>query len=121
MTNRAYNRLKLILQLVLPAFGAFYFGLAEIWNLPYGTEVVGSLAVINVFLGVIVTTMSNRYWSSDVPYSGDLVRVDSDNGPVLGVELSDDLNSIMSREMVVFRPTDIFEGGADSTPTVVGE
>ena len=36
MSNKVYDVLKYIAQIVLPALGALYFALAKIWNFPYG-------------------------------------------------------------------------------------
>lgn len=61
MNNRLYDVLKYIAQIVLPALGALYFGLAKIWGLPYGTEVVGTIAVLDTFLGTLLGLSSMNY------------------------------------------------------------
>ena len=38
MSNKVYDILKFIAQIVLPAIGTLYFALAGIWNLPYGEQ-----------------------------------------------------------------------------------
>ena len=59
--NRVYDVLKYIAQIVLPALGALYFGLAKIWGLPYGTEIVGTIALIDTFLGALLGISSVQY------------------------------------------------------------
>lgn len=54
MSNKMYDRLKFIAQIVLPALGTLYFGLASIWGLPYGEQIVGTITVIDTFLGAIL-------------------------------------------------------------------
>lgn len=61
MTNKTYDILKYIALIVLPAISALYFGLAQIWGWPYGEEVVGSIAVIDTFLGAILQISSGNY------------------------------------------------------------
>lgn len=61
MSNRVYDVLKYIAQIVLPALGALYFALAKIWNFPYGTEVVGTIAAIDTFLGALLKLSSDQY------------------------------------------------------------
>ena len=63
MENRTYDILKWIAQIVLPAIGALYFALAQIWGLPYGEQIVGTITAIDCFLGAILgisTMMYNR-------------------------------------------------------------
>lgn len=61
MSNKVYDILKNITQLVLPALGTLYFTIAGIWNLPYAEEVVGTLTAIVTFLGVLLKISSANY------------------------------------------------------------
>ena len=59
--DNTYNLLKWIAMIMLPALGALYFGLASIWGLPYGQEIVGTITVIDTFLGAILGISSSNY------------------------------------------------------------
>lgn len=61
MSNKVYDILKYIAQIGLPALGALYFALAQIWNLPYGEEIVGTIAAIDTFLGALLQIASTKY------------------------------------------------------------
>lgn len=61
MKNKTYDILKYIAQIVLPALGTLYFGLASIWNLPYGEQVVGTITAIDTFLGVLLGISTKKY------------------------------------------------------------
>lgn len=61
MTNKTYDTLKWIAQYLLPAISALYAGLAQIWNLPYGVEVAGTVAAIDAFLGVMLGISTDKY------------------------------------------------------------
>ena len=61
MSNKLYDVLKWIAQLLLPALGTLYFGLAEIWGFPYGEQIVGTLAVVDAFLGAILKISTVQY------------------------------------------------------------
>lgn len=61
LTNKTYDILKYIAQYVLPACGTLYFALAGIWNLPYGEQIVGTIAAIDTFLGVLLGISTNTY------------------------------------------------------------
>lgn len=61
MSNKVYDILKWIAQLLLPAIGTLYFALAGIWGLPYGEQIVGTITAIDTFLGVILGISSINY------------------------------------------------------------
>lgn len=61
MSDKTYDVLKWIAQILVPAISALYFGLAGIWGFPYGEEIVGTLAVIDTFLGVILGISTAQY------------------------------------------------------------
>lgn len=61
LKNETYDVLKFIAQIVLPGLGASYFGLAKIWNFPYGEEIVGTITVIDTFLGTLLGLSTSQY------------------------------------------------------------
>ena len=61
MSNKTYDVLKYITQIVIPAVGTLYFALAGIWGFPYGEQVVGTLTAIDTFLGVCLGISSKQY------------------------------------------------------------
>ena len=64
MSNKTYDVLKYIAQILLPALGTLYFALAGIWGLPYGEQIVGTITAIDTFLGVVLKVSSNNYYKS---------------------------------------------------------
>lgn len=65
MSNKVYDVLKWIAQILLPALGALYFALANIWSLPYAEEIVGTITAVDAFLGVILGISSKQYYKND--------------------------------------------------------
>lgn len=61
LSNRAYDVLKYIAQIVLPALGALYAALAKIWGFPYGEEIVGTIAAVDLFLGALLKVSTDNY------------------------------------------------------------
>jgi hypothetical protein len=61
MSDKMYDVLKWVAQYLLPAAGTLYFALAEIWNLPYGEQIVGSITAIDAFLGIILGLSATKY------------------------------------------------------------
>ena len=66
LSNKQYDILKWIALVLLPALGTLYFGLAQIWGFPYGEQIVGTITVIDTFLGVILG-ISNAQYKIDNP------------------------------------------------------
>lgn len=61
MSNKVYDILKYIAQIVLPALATLYFALAQIWGLPYGEQIVGTITAIDAFLGAILRISTIQY------------------------------------------------------------
>lgn len=61
MSNRTYDILKFVAQIVLPAVGTLYFALARIWGLPLGEEIVGTITALDAFLGAILGISTIEY------------------------------------------------------------
>lgn len=77
---RTYDFMKFVAQILLPALGALYFGLSEIWGFPYGTEVVGSITVVDLFLGAVLGFSSAQYYKSGANIDGELKMVSGEDG-----------------------------------------
>lgn len=65
MSNKTYDILKYIAQIVLPAIGTLYFALASIWGLPYGEQIVGTITAIDAFLGALLGISTMKYNKED--------------------------------------------------------
>ena len=61
MSNKCYDVLKYIAQIVLPALGTLYFALAKIWSFPYGAEIVGTITAVDAFLGALLKISTDQY------------------------------------------------------------
>lgn len=60
-SNKTYDMLKWVAQILLPAVGVLYFALAGIWNFPYGEEIVGTITAVDAFLGCILGISTKQY------------------------------------------------------------
>ena len=61
MSNKMYDTLKWIAQILLPALGTLYFALAGIWDFPYAEQVVGTITAVDTFIGVLLGITSAQY------------------------------------------------------------
>lgn len=66
MSNDTYDILKYIAQIVLPACGTLYGALAGIWGLPYGEQIVATIAAVDLFLGAVLKISTDNYNKSGV-------------------------------------------------------
>ena len=64
MKNETYDVLKYVAQILLPAIATLYFAVANIWGLPYGEQIVGTITAIDAFLGVCLGISSDNYHKS---------------------------------------------------------
>lgn len=64
LSNRTYDILKWVAQYFLPALGTLYFAIANIWHLPFGEQVVGTVTAVDTFLGVLLGLSNAQYKSS---------------------------------------------------------
>jgi len=61
MSNKTYDIFYWIAQIVLPALGTLYFALASLWALPYSEQVVGTIALLDAFLGIFLGVNTAQY------------------------------------------------------------
>lgn len=61
LSNKTYDVLVYIAQIVIPALCVFLTTIIEIWHLPYGVKIVGTLSAIDVFLGALLKISSAKY------------------------------------------------------------
>lgn len=61
MSDKTYDILKYIAQIVLPAIAALYAALAGIWGFPYGEEIVGTISALDLFMGTLLKISKDKY------------------------------------------------------------
>ena len=61
MSNKVYDVLKFIAQIVLPAIATLYVTLAGIWGLPFSEQIGGTVMAVDTFLGAVLMISSNNH------------------------------------------------------------
>ena len=61
MSNQAFDVLRLIGELILPALATLYAALGAIWGWPYIEAIVGTIAAVTAFIGAIVNGLRKVY------------------------------------------------------------
>lgn len=103
VTNNSYDVLKFIALIFLPALGSAYYASSEIWGLPAGAEVVGTVTIVDGLLGLVVKYLSTKYENSDAKFDGDLVLDPAANAMHVEVEDRQQLESLQNKTEVTFK------------------
>ena len=61
LNNKVYNALKWIALIALPALGTLYSALAGIWGLPYGEQILGTIAAVGTCIGTLLGISTAAY------------------------------------------------------------
>ena len=61
LSNKAYDILKDIALVALPAIAALYVALAKIWGFPYAAEIAGTIAAVVTFMGAMLQISTANY------------------------------------------------------------
>lgn len=99
LSNTLYDKLKFLVQVVLPGVATLYVTLGQYWNFVGNTEaVLGSIAAIAAFLGIFLAASARQYDGA-----GDLVvTTDATDGSVyLAADLNKHPNAFKNKKNVV--------------------
>ena len=72
MSNKCYDVLKWIAQILLPALGTLYAALAGIWGFPFAEQIVGTISAVDLFLGALLGISSKKYYDEMDDFGGEL-------------------------------------------------
>lgn len=61
MSNKVYDVLKFIAQIVLPAAATLYVAIAGLWGLPFPKEISGTVMAVDTFLGAVLMISNSNY------------------------------------------------------------
>lgn len=74
MSNRVFDILKFIAQILLPSAGTLYFALAELWGFPYAEQIVGTITAVDAFLGALLGISSAQYRKNESLLDDDTIE-----------------------------------------------
>ena len=79
ISSKLYDILKILCP-VLGALSALYVALADVWSLPFATQVSGTIGAVIAFLGSIMQISSKTYWNEQRPLQGSDIDNIEDGG-----------------------------------------
>lgn len=89
---------------MLPGTGTLYFTLSTIWGFPYGEEVVGSIAALTVFFGMLLGISSHQYNKDGGITDGTLKISEKDaDTDLYMLEVGAPLDTLAYKDIVTFR------------------
>lgn len=98
--DKIYDVLKYIARYVLPALGTLYFALASIWGLPYGEQIIGTIAAVTTFLSVLLGISSASYnGDGTLTYN----EATDESAPAFRMDISKDLDELMKKDTVILK------------------
>lgn len=107
ITGKLYDRLKFLALIVFPALASAYFALAGIWGLPAVEQVVGTIVVVDTFLGALLQISSQQYAKSDARFDGQMMVSQTPTGKVFSLELEGDPEKLRNQQEVRFKVQEV--------------
>lgn len=103
-SNKVYNILKWVVQLVLPAIGTLYFALASTWQWPNAEQTLGTIVAVTAFLGAILGISSKSYNRSDARFDGDFELIEDEQGQAVRIGVKqDEVPNLLQKDSVVLK------------------
>lgn len=103
LDDKLYKTIKWAVQIVLPSLATFYYGVSEIWNLPYSYEIPATITALCAMLGVVLGISSSQYYGDESNYDG-VMRVNKGtDGQLYDLVLNGDPLDLAVKENIRFK------------------
>ena len=66
ISNKVYDTLKLIAQIILPLIATFVASVFEIWGLQHGAEIASTIMAVDTLMGAILAKLSSDYLKNNI-------------------------------------------------------
>jgi hypothetical protein len=104
LSEKWYNILKWIAQVVLPALATFYLTIGALWELPNPEKVAATIVAVDTFLGVVLMLATNSFNKSDAKFDGAIDIQEAERGTKLySLNLNDDPAVLDGKDQVIFK------------------
>lgn len=80
MSDRAFNFLRTLCEVIIPALATFYASVGAIWGWPYTDGVTKTLAAVALLIGAIVNGFRNAYNKKGEKHEEDLLESEQSDG-----------------------------------------
>ena len=108
MSDTTYDFLSALVKYILPALGTLYFTLAQVWGLPYGEQVVGTVVAVTTALGIVIGISKKNYDNEPYQFDGEIiVERDFDGNSELTLAAGLPIDAMREKGVVVMNVRDI--------------
>lgn len=99
LSPAVYDKLRLTVQVLLPALATLYFALGGVWDWSNVEGIVATITALTTFLGLILAASRKRYMNSDARFDG-VVQPTVDGGGLkaASLEVSGDPEHILANQ-----------------------
>lgn len=103
LSDTQYNFAKFLTVTLLPAIGTLYFGLAQIWGLPNGEAILGTMMALQVFIGAIMGISTRQYENSGARFDGTLTTTETPEKHIVSVETDLHPDELAKKDEVILK------------------
>ena len=106
--DKLYDKVKFVVQIIIPGLATLYAALAGFWSFPHVQEVVGTLTAIALFLGLLLGQSSKNFIPPVPPAVegqpvGSLIATTTEEGKTLyTLALTSDPESFADQDHILF-------------------
>lgn len=104
-SNKLYDVLKFLAQIVLPTIATLYLTLAGLWDLPEPTKVSATIMAIDSALGIMLGLSSNTYYKSGADTDGAINVIDTPERTAFQLSIDTSPEKLATQERVVLKVT----------------
>lgn len=101
--SKVYDFLKYLAQIVLPGVATLYFALSEIWGLPHGAEIVGTIVAFDAFLGVLLGINTAAYNKSEARFDGTMDVFEDEDTKTFSFNVNEDPYDLDKKDQITLR------------------
>ncbi len=103
-SDALYQKAKWGVAIVLPAISTLYFTLGTIWGWPNIEQVVGSIAALTTFFGVLLGVSTRSYNASDARFDGSMdININDEGTKVFSLNLNDAPEALENMSSILFK------------------
>lgn len=103
LSNKQYDAIKWSTVVLLPALGTLYFTLSQLWGLPAGEAVLGTMMASQVFIGALMGISTKQYEKSGEKYGGEINVKDTPEKTKFSLDLKDAPETLLDKDEVTFK------------------
>lgn len=103
LSNSAYDALKWVALVALPALAVFYLAVAALWDLPKPQEVSGTIIALDTLLGLLLGVANKNYMNSDTRFDGVLNVDEKDNRLIHQLDIHTDPEVMATQDAITLK------------------